>query len=220
MKINAKDNLFGAPMLAVRNLLRRGQRYCGAAWSESLANHVLKLNAEQTRKVLDELARQGYIKKDEFYSHEQFWGNTLQGNSLPLASAAKPVTRATADKAFTEVMERVQKVNDDTYYLFKVTRVVLFGSYLKDTETVNNVNVAIRIAPKIEDIGRRTELYEQRRQESQRNFRGFMDYLGWPINEVLLFLKSKSRVISMHDCDLDEKLLETIETKVVLGEVL
>lgn len=78
-----------------------------------------------------------------------------------MATAAKPVTRAKADLIFTGFMLRVQQVNEDLYYIFKVTRVVLFGSYIQDTETVNDI--AIELAPKIKSRKWREKLYAQRR---------------------------------------------------------
>lgn len=38
------------------------------------------------------------------------------------------------------------------------------------------------------------------------------------MNEVWLFLKSRSRVLSLHDFELDQELLNTIEQKVVMAE--
>ena len=135
-----------------------------------------------------------------------------------MATAAKPVTRAKADQIFAEFMERVQKVNDDPYYLFRVTRVVLFGSYIHDTPTVNDIDIALQLAPKVDDLDRRGELYEQRRRESPRIFRNLIDLIGWPMNEVWLFLKSRSRTLSLHDFELDQELLITIEQKMVMAE--
>lgn len=97
-----------------------------------------------------------------------------------MASAAWPVTRAKADQIFADFMERVQKVNDDPYYLFRVTRVVLFGSYIRDTPTVNDIDIALQLVPKIDDLNRRGEIYEQRRRESPRNFRNLIDLIGCP----------------------------------------
>ena len=47
------------------------------------------------------------------------------------ASAAKPVTRATAERTLAQFLERVAEVNRNPYYLARVARVVLFGSMQK-----------------------------------------------------------------------------------------
>jgi hypothetical protein len=93
--------------------------------------------------------------------------------------------------------------------------VVLFGSYIQDVETVNDIDIAIQLAPKIKNRKRREKLYAQRRQESKRNFGTQTAYLGWPMQEVWLFLKSRSHVLSLHDFTSHKKFLKTIETKVI-----
>src|SRR5664279_1469063 len=59
------------------------------------------------------------------------WSVTQAGRRLSVASAAKPVTRATAEKALAEFLDRVERVNRDSYFLGKAIRVVLFGNMLK-----------------------------------------------------------------------------------------
>jgi predicted nucleotidyltransferase len=97
--------------------------------------------------------------------------------------------------------------------------VVLFGSYIRDAETVNDIDIAVELAPKIDDIELRIKLYAQRRRKCKRRFRNLTDYLGWPMQEVWLYLKSRSRALSLHDFASHQKLLDTIETKVVLDNV-
>jgi predicted nucleotidyltransferase len=217
MRIDSKDTILGVPILMIRTLLRRSMSY-GGAISERLARRTLKLGPERTREILDELVRQGCYEAGENDLGEPYWENTLKGNTLAMATAARPVTRAKADQIFAAFMLRVQQVNEDPYYLFKVTRVVLFGSYIQDTETVNDIDIAIELAPKITNPKQREKLYAKRRRESKRNFSTQVAYLGWPMQEVWLFLKSRSHVLSLHDFNSDKKFLNTIENKVVLAE--
>lgn len=217
MRIDSKDTILGVPILMIRTLLRRSMSY-GGAISERLARRTLKLGPDRTREILDELVRQGCYEAGENHLGEPYWENTLKGNSLAMATAARPVTRAKADQIFAAFMLRVQRINDDPYYLFKVTRVVLFGSYIQDTETVNDIDIAIQFAPKIDNPDLRGKLYAQRRRESKRNFGTQMAYLAWPMQEVWLFLKSKSHVLSLHDFTSHKKFLDTIEKIVVLAE--
>jgi predicted nucleotidyltransferase len=217
MRIDSKDTILGVPILMIRTLLRRSMSY-GGAISERLARRTLKLGTERTREILDELVRQGCYEVGENNLGEKYWENTLKGNTLAMATAAKPVTRAKADQVFAEFMLRVRQVNEDPYYLFKVTRVVLFGSYIRDTETVNDIDIAVQLAPKIKNRKRREKLYALRRQESKRNFGTQVAYLGWPMQEVWLFLKSKSHVLNLHDFASHKKLLNIIETREILFE--
>ena len=59
-----------------------------------------------------------------------WWEITAGGQRLSSATAARPVTRATAEKAVREFLARVERVNRDGQVLGRVNRVVLFGSML------------------------------------------------------------------------------------------
>ena len=65
------------------------------------------------------------------------WTITQAGQTLSSATAAKRVTRATAEKALQQFLGRVEQVNTDPYFLAKVTRVVLFGSILKPERSID-----------------------------------------------------------------------------------
>jgi len=218
MKIDSNDTILGVPILMVRALLKRSMSY-GGAISERLARQTLKLGAERTREILDELVRQGCFEAGENNLGEPYWQNTLKGNTLAMATAARLVKRETADWALAEFLTRVLEVNRNPDYLFKVTRVVLFGSYLEDTQRVDFVELAIETASKIDNPDQREALYLQRRQASQRNFKDFMEYLGWPLIEVWRFLKSRSRVISLYDYRSEEKYLGTVKSRQVVPKI-
>jgi len=212
MRVDSEDTLLGVPILMVRALLKRSMSY-GGAISERLARRTLKLYRERTREILDELIRQGCLVQAENTCGELYWENTIKGNTLAMATAARLVKRETADWALAEFLTRVLEVNQNPDYLFKVTRVVLFGSYLEDTQRLDFVELAIETASKIDSPDQREALCLQRRQASQRNFKDFMEYLGWPLIEVWRFLKSRSRVIRLYDYRSEEKYLQTVKTR-------
>jgi predicted nucleotidyltransferase len=104
-------------------------------------------------------------------------------------------------KALTEFMKRVHLVNSDPYYLYKVTKVFLFGSYLTDAPEVSDVDIALDVAPKEDDIELWGRQLEERRDElikSGKQLNSILEQAVAPQSEVWSFLKSRSRVISMH----------------------
>ncbi len=73
--------------------------------------------------------------------------DTQTGQTLSSATAAKRVTRATAEKALQQFLRRVEQINTDPYFLAKVTRMVLFGSMLKpETDRLSDVDLAVELA--------------------------------------------------------------------------
>jgi predicted nucleotidyltransferase len=217
MRINASDTICGISIMSVRNFLRSSSQ--PQKWRAEYLSSLLKLEEIQTVELLMELEEKGYIEKDELYYGEQYWRNTINGNALGNASAAKPYKRKTAEKALTKFMERVQKVNSDPYYLYKVTRVVLFGSYLSDVPEVSDVDIALEIAPKEEDLEVRGLQLEKRREEAEisgKQFNNIVEWAGVAELEVWSFLKSRSRIISMHVAT--DELLKLAGGKVVFDE--
>ena len=62
-----------------------------------------------------------------------------------------------------QFLGRVERVNNDPYFLGKVTRVVLFGSMLKpETERLSDIDLAVELASKEADFDRaRVKNYER-----------------------------------------------------------
>ena len=197
MNIDPKAKIAGIPSLKIRELMR--MQHYGMGWSASVdqASGLLEISHDATLIVLKELRSLGYIVPvDDAFN---YWKTTIAGNALANASAAKPIRRHKADQAFAQFMERISQVNQNPYYLYKVVKVVLFGSYITEAETVNDVDVAIELSPKEADPELHWTLFEQRIQEREKPFRNYGERFNWPKIEVTKFLKAGSHVINLHD---------------------
>lgn len=65
------------------------------------------------------------------------------------------------------------------------------------------------------------ELSEERvnvAHQSGRRFTSFFEMTGWPEQEVRLFLKSRSRTLSLMDLESHEPMLAKIPFKVLVGD--
>jgi predicted nucleotidyltransferase len=110
----------------------------------------------------------------------------------------------------------VRSANASKVYLFTVRRVLVFGSYLSDREQINDIDVAVELVDKIAEPDKRVEAYEKKAREAHRAGRHFGTYLAelsWARDEVLLFLKSRSRSISLHS--IDDAILKQTKTMTV-----
>lgn len=198
MHIDSKAKIAGVSILSVRQFLRQNSK---RDWGLGTMCQELKITQEEAKKLTNDLQAQEYIELSYVHDGNQYWHNTINGNALANSSAAKPIGREKADKAFSELLERVNRVNQDPYFLYKVVEVALFGSYITSTETVNDVDVAIELASKEYDQNRHFALCQQRREEATEkgtNFRNYSEYICWAEIEVWKFLKARSRVISIH----------------------
>ena len=128
MRINSKEQIADVEILKVRDLLRRVNNT--DEWEDDFVVDRLKILPKKANRLINELNRRGYIEPIRIYRHKQFYRKTLKGSTLGLASAAKPVTRKTANRIFSEFMDRVRQVNSDPSFLVKVKKVKR-ADYLK-----------------------------------------------------------------------------------------
>ena len=217
MHIDVSATISGINIMVVRSFLRKSGRV--EKWRMEFISSSLKINEEQAMDLLTELEKKSYIEKDQLDYGEQYWHNTVSGNALGGASAAKPYKRKTAEKALDEFMERVHKVNTDPYYLYKITKVILFGSYLTQVPEVNDVDVAVEVAPKEKDSELLGQQLQHRREElrkSGKQFNNVAEWTGAAEIEVWSFLKSRSRVISIHVAT--DELFDLVVGKIIFEE--
>lgn len=214
MYINPKSKIAGQPAIKIRNFLRRAGNL-NLQWSMHFLKEQLKIPLEEAKTVLSKLVEKGYVKSGSHYSGGKYWETTLKGNALGLASAAKPIRRSTADRKLKEFLERVAKTNENKYYLYKVKKVVAFGSYLSKKETLNDIDIGIYLEPKEKDNGKHQRLCDIKIRDAIRQGRRFsniVNELYWPLLEVLYFLKFHSRSIKLHH---EDPILKKVKTKVI-----
>jgi len=214
MYIDPKSTIAGLPALTIRGFLRRAgfEDWC----AEMLADH-LNLSSRKGSAVLRELTRLGYIESSPERGSACKWHRrTLAGARLALASAAKPITRETANRKVEEFLARVRAVNASDYYLYRVRRVLAFGSYLGTGERLNDIDLAVEAIHREQDNEKRVKLDLARAREARRAGRQLntiMAEMTWSYNEVLLYLKSRSRALSLHS--MEDAILERVQTKVL-----
>lgn len=211
MYLDPKSKIAGKPALEVRDFLKRMDEYL---WSTATVREAFHVPDEEARAFISQLAKLGLVEPDPRI--EGRWSTAPKGRTLALASAARPLRRTTAERRLREFLDRVEEVNREKRFLLKVTRVVVFGSYLSAKERINDIDVAVRLEPKEPDRERHHQLWQEHAEEAAmggRVFQSFVDALAWPEKEVLLHLKSRSRAISLHT--FDDPVLEETETKVV-----
>jgi len=199
----------GVPMLKVRALMRWAR---GSHWPLGALEDRLELGREHAQELVVALEQGGYVERSLQHrdAAEPYYQVTIRGCALAMAAAGKPIKRKTADRLFAAFLDRVRQTNETDYYLYRVTRVVVFGSYLdQDKQELNDLDLAIDLAAKQADERKQQELMEARivdAHEKGRDFKNIVDQLGWPQTEVKQFLKSRSTAISLHDAKGEQEI--------------
>jgi predicted nucleotidyltransferase len=130
--------------------------------------------------------------------------------------------RAKADQIVAELLDRVQEVNASAEYVFHVSTVIVYGSYVRGEPLLSDVDIAFHLTPKWpQDEQKRKE--EERIEiafENGRSFSNFCEQLFWPEREVRLHLKRRTRGLSLHPLDdfMGMEKHENFAYKVLLGD--
>lgn len=215
MRIGSAQQIAGLPAMEVRHLVRR---IGNQAVALSFVADALDVSEEEAKSMLRRLRDDGYVEPRR-YGDTEYWGLTVEGRALAMATAAKPIKRSTADKVLREFMERVQQVNRDEHFLYHVAKVVVFGSYLSSKPELGDVDLAVELRPKHADRDRQSELENERINAAMANGRRFgtiVEQICWPQLEVRLFLKARKRSLSLHA--MDDGVLKVAEHKVLYEE--
>src|SRR5690606_31072258 len=196
MRIDPKGTIAGYSSFEIRELMRRLDH----EWTPRYVAEVMHFSVQEAEALVHQLEIEGYGERVS--ESENVWRTTIQGSRLRNATAAQPIKRSTADRILAELIERVHEVNRNEYFLYEVDRLVVFGSYLADSERINDIDLAVSLEPKEKDPDYRIELDQKRADEAAedgRRFQNFVQRLGCARTEVLMYLKSRSRAISLHE---------------------
>jgi hypothetical protein len=216
MRIDPKGAVAGRPALLVRQTLRHLRTRL--PWGLSDLESAASVEAGEGRALIKALLAEGLIEA----AGRNAWKVTQAGQTLSSATAAKRVTRATAQRALLQFLGRVEQVNNDPYFLGKVTRVVLFGSMLEPAvERLSDVDLAVGVASKDADFdGARVKNYERAEELATRGhrFRNFLERDGCWYWEVFRFLKGQSRVIALADYSVEKTFVLTVPHRFLIGQ--
>jgi hypothetical protein len=186
----------GQPALQVRSFVCT---YRILSFSTSELEKVLNLSPREALNFAHEMVNLGFLTPSTHPSSDSKPAYQVadQGHMLANASAAKPISRKTADRVLPEFMERMQLVNTSNEYAYRVESVVLFGSILSDKERLGDVDVAIELLAATRDLEEFQKSLEGRWSaalESDRSF-GSNFELPWPdmrLNGPQQFLTRRS----------------------------
>jgi predicted nucleotidyltransferase len=215
MNVKAGDELAGFPAIELREFFRK---FRGGAIGVDGTAYYLGIGIRKAKKLLTDFENEGYLKsKISLYGRKKktWWEQTPKGAGLRMASAAKPIKRAAADRLLSQLLERVEEVNESPDYLYKVVKVVLFGSYLDESRlTLSDIDIAVELERKEPDYEKHVEMNDAQVEKECRSYLSFLDHNYFSYNKVLKRLKNKSTGISLHGT-YDSILKTGIPTKVV-----
>jgi len=220
MRLDPSTMVAGRPALEIRRLLRCSSKAgCGIR----TVCREFGISAQKAKTILGELEEaqllvQGTVRGLDG-RERPYWENTMKGNTLAMASSARPVKRSTAERVIDQFLDRVATVNGGERFAYRVQRVTVFGSYLTQADRLNDVDLLVDLASR-KTIAKEQEALEEsaraRAVQGGRRFGTYFEELTWPQTEVCLFLKNRSRTLSLHY--IDHALVEKTEHRVIFED--
>ncbi len=217
MRINTKDNISGLPILTVRKFLRNS----GFLINSDRIKYFLKTDSnEKSKSFLKALIENELVTFEKESEGKNHYTITDKGNTLSKATARKPIFRSTADRLIKEFIIRIITIRDNDYYLFKVKRATIFGSYMSNANRLSDIDINLEIIPKEKDSDKHMKLVEKRLEDVQlrgRHFKSYLEAIFWPQTEVEQFLRAGSPSISLEI--VDQNKLEKLDHKIIYSDM-
>jgi hypothetical protein len=232
MQIKSDQLIAGYSAFRVRHLLRHIRIY--DAVTGFFPAEILGISETRARALSSRLEKLGFIRKVAPEKNKKLNGKrrraywfeaTELGASLAMASGAPRITRSTANRVVDEFLSRVSQANQDSRYLYRITAVLVWGSYLSERENLGDVDFAIELTPRSTDDGWFTKMYREKISEAYaqgRRFRNLTEEYLWPRTEVWMFLRNRSRSISIHELQelVDLAHSKPMRYRILVGDAL
>ena len=194
MQIATNQMIAGFPALLIRKLMRKATAHL---ISLRTVKDVLECPDRVGKNVLADLRQNGFLRAASGWNNTRFEA-TMKGSALAQATAAKSLRKTTAMLLIANLVRRACQVNTNEEWAYRVDLLVIFGSCVNGTERPNDVDVACALVPRW-STERQKEEDERRRQLRAAPFRNVVEWAAWPKLEILKFLKSRSRGLSIQE---------------------
>jgi predicted nucleotidyltransferase len=217
MRIRRDDVIAGMDALGIRGYLRK---YNNRGITYITAMETFSISKRRAEELIKGLVKLRLISKCDSRVEENIvhYETTVGGNALTMAKAGRPVSRVSAERILREFLNRVRLANERSELAFSIESAVVFGSYLTDRAHINDLDVAVELESK-ESNNRTFEEYRKARLAAApgRRFASYLEQLDWPKREVIMFLKNRSRAISL--CELKDLFeMPDLQYSVLIGD--
>lgn len=133
------------------------------------------------------------------------------------------IKRATAEKNLAEMVERMGTVNAEIEFLYEVQYAIVFGSFLSEEPTINDVDVGVHLVTKYPDIPPQVmKRIEQEVAYLEKDYgsslEGELDSWWHHYRKAVKFIKNRKGANSVMLIDEMTPLLGHINYKVIFGE--
>ena len=125
---------------------------------------------------------------------------------MTVSNKSKRMKRSTAERLLRELTGRVESIQDDDSLAYRVSDLVLFGSYLSDREDLGDLDVAVNIVRRFEG-DEQLCIEEERREVTCPKSADFVLRLFWPNEEIYRMIRNRSAWIQLTSIERDQEVI-------------
>ena len=114
--------------------------------------------------------------------------------------------RETCTLELNELLNRVEQVNHDPYYLYYVKELIVFGSYVNtQNPKIHDLDIALNLEQKCDNREFVMKKSSERVRASNKSL-SFLDTIYYCYIETAKYLQNRSHILSLHDIDMHKKI--------------
>lgn len=190
MRVLSNDIICGIEAKVLRSFLRKYKNFSSKKFLE--VGNKNNLNC---------LLKNEFIISDK----KKFFNTTVKGNALAASKFIKAINREKADNIVTNLIKRANQINTDEYFIVYVDKIYAFGSYIKKTIDVGDIDLVAVLILK-ETISKDDAQNISHERTKNKNM-SFIDRLFFAIEiEPMKFLKNREQYLNFHRKDELEQL--------------
>lgn len=119
-------------------------------------------------------------------------------NLIKLNNKSRVYSRETAQKSLKNVIQRIKEANRNDEFIYKITKAVLFGSYINSNkEKVGDLDIAIYI--ELKDKSKPEVEQNMKRARASNSYVPFILKFIYGKEEVFKYIKDKKHILQLHD---------------------
>ena len=137
MQVDWNETICGLRMIEVRNLTRKLFDEGDIAFIAAKSG----LREPACQSLVRTMIERGWWQEIE----PGIYRATVTGNAMAMSKKLPPLTRASAEALLERVISTAHAINSDRVMAYDITYLAVFGSYLRDTATLNDLDIAYEV---------------------------------------------------------------------------
>ena len=199
MRVNATDKILG---IEAKHLRKFFKDHTSRDFDANSIKYWPELKLTSDKKIMkffEDMIKGGYVNKKE-HNNRNFYELERKAMALANAKFIKPISKEKATEDVKELLERVEQMNNNDYYIARVKSIHAFGSYIdKDAKDCADIDLIIELERKIGISHDDSVKISQQRCRHASNMLQKMSFAMY--EEPLRFLKNRNKYLSFSGDD-------------------